>query len=84
MPSFRPFSFLSNLAERVMPSEPWPPTPTNGTEDGRDGSAQPPTAHTSSSPTETPSPIEPPAVLDAPEVPAPEPVDEPVTEARHG
>jgi acetyl-CoA carboxylase carboxyl transferase subunit beta len=33
MPSFRPLSFLSNLAERVMPSEPWPPQPTNGTGD---------------------------------------------------
>ena len=33
LPSFRPFSFLSNLAERVMPSEPWPP-PTNGTDGG--------------------------------------------------
>ncbi|HET9345152.1 MAG TPA: acetyl-CoA carboxylase, carboxyltransferase subunit beta [Candidatus Limnocylindrales bacterium] len=39
MPSFRPLSFLSNLAERVMPSEPWPPQPTNGSGDG----AKPPT-----------------------------------------
>jgi len=31
LPSFRPLSFLSNLAERVMPSEPEPPA-TNGTE----------------------------------------------------
>ena len=29
LPSFRPLSFLSNLAERVMPSEP-DPAPTNG------------------------------------------------------
>jgi acetyl-CoA carboxylase carboxyl transferase subunit beta len=29
LPSFRPLSFLSNLAERVMPSEP-EPAPTNG------------------------------------------------------
>jgi hypothetical protein len=38
LPSFRPLSFLSNLAERVMPSEPWPP-PTNGS-NGRDGAAK--------------------------------------------
>ena len=32
LPSFRPLSFLSNLAERVMASEPEPePAPTNGT-----------------------------------------------------
>jgi acetyl-CoA carboxylase carboxyl transferase subunit beta len=30
LPAFRPLSFLSNLAERVMPSEP-EPAPTNGT-----------------------------------------------------
>ena len=30
LPSFRPLSFLSNLAERVMPAEPWPPPATNG------------------------------------------------------
>ena len=32
LPSFRPLSFLSNLAERVMPgeAEPSPPSPTNG------------------------------------------------------
>ncbi|HET9456847.1 MAG TPA: acetyl-CoA carboxylase, carboxyltransferase subunit beta [Candidatus Limnocylindrales bacterium] len=32
LPSFRPLSFLSNLAERVMPgdTEPSPPSPTNG------------------------------------------------------
>ena len=31
LPSFRPLSFLTNLAERVMPSEPEPlPAPTNG------------------------------------------------------
>ena len=29
LPAFRPLSFLSNLAERVMPSEP-EPAPTNG------------------------------------------------------
>src|SRR5262245_18415950 len=32
LPSFRPLSFLSNLAERVMPAEPWPPPATNGTD----------------------------------------------------
>ena len=75
LPSFRPFSFLSNLAERVMPSEPWPPTPTNGTGDGRDGTAKPPT--TADAP--------PPAASagrgrarGAPTEPAPEPVEEPV------
>jgi hypothetical protein len=32
LPSFRPLSFLTTLAERVMPSEPEPPSPapTNG------------------------------------------------------
>jgi len=32
LPNFRPFSFLSNLAERVLPGEPEPPpaAPTNG------------------------------------------------------
>jgi acetyl-CoA carboxylase carboxyl transferase subunit beta len=30
LPNFRPFSFLSNLAERVLPSEPEPAAPTNG------------------------------------------------------
>jgi acetyl-CoA carboxylase carboxyl transferase subunit beta len=32
LPSFRPLSFLSNLAERVMPAEPWPPPSTNGSD----------------------------------------------------
>ncbi len=30
LPSFRPLSFLSNLAERVLPSEPEPAEPSNG------------------------------------------------------
>jgi acetyl-CoA carboxylase carboxyl transferase subunit beta len=30
LPNFRPFSFLSNLAERVLPTEPEPAAPTNG------------------------------------------------------
>ena len=34
LPSFRPLSFLSNLAERVMPGEPYPPESTNGSGDG--------------------------------------------------
>jgi acetyl-CoA carboxylase carboxyl transferase subunit beta len=40
LPSFRPLSFLSNLAERVMPAEPWPPSATNGT-DGAPKAAPP-------------------------------------------
>jgi acetyl-CoA carboxylase carboxyl transferase subunit beta len=30
LPNFRPFSFLTNLAERVLPGEPEPAAPTNG------------------------------------------------------
>jgi hypothetical protein len=30
LPAFRPLSFLTNLAERVLPSEPEPASPTNG------------------------------------------------------
>jgi acetyl-CoA carboxylase carboxyl transferase subunit beta len=80
LPSFRPFSFLSNLAERVMPSEPWPPTPTNGSDDGRDGTAKPPSANASSPSGAMPAPSELPSV---PEEPPPA-VDEPATEARRG
>jgi acetyl-CoA carboxylase carboxyl transferase subunit beta len=50
LPSFRPLSFLSNLAERVMPAEPWPPPPTNGN-DGPKPAAEPAPAP----PTEAPS-----------------------------
>ena len=34
LPNFRPFSFLSNLAERVLPTEPEPAAPTNGNGSG--------------------------------------------------
>jgi acetyl-CoA carboxylase carboxyl transferase subunit beta len=58
MPSFRPLSFLSNLAERVMPGE--PVAPTNGRGNGSDRVA-PPAA---------PAPAAPEPRRDAPE-PAP-------------
>jgi acetyl-CoA carboxylase carboxyl transferase subunit beta len=46
LPSFRPLSFLSNLAERVMPSE--PDAPTNGS--GSHDSAHEPAAASQASP----------------------------------
>ncbi len=42
MPNFRPFSFLTNLAERVLPGEPEAPVETNGNGTGP-GSAAPAT-----------------------------------------
>jgi len=41
LPSFRPLSFLSNLAERVMPAEPWPPPPSTNGNDGPKPAAEP-------------------------------------------
>ena len=68
-----------------MPSEPWPPTPTNGTEGGRDGTAKPATRDAAPTP-EAQAAIEPPSVAAEPaaEPPTPQPVEEPVTEARRG
>jgi acetyl-CoA carboxylase carboxyl transferase subunit beta len=40
LPSFRPLSFLSNLAERVLPSEPEAPS-SNGTAPGREAGGAP-------------------------------------------
>jgi acetyl-CoA carboxylase carboxyl transferase subunit beta len=54
LPSFRPLSFLSNLAERVMPAEPWPPPSTNGN-DGPKPAAEPEPAPAPAPPTEAPS-----------------------------
>jgi acetyl-CoA carboxylase carboxyl transferase subunit beta len=42
LPSFRPLSFLTNLAERVMQVEPEPPVPTNGNGTGAAVPTQPP------------------------------------------
>jgi hypothetical protein len=79
LPSFRPFSFLSNLAERVMPSEPWPPVSTNGSGDGRDGGPKAPAD--ASSTTAEPVPVSGP--VPATES-ATEPADPPATEAPRG
>jgi acetyl-CoA carboxylase carboxyl transferase subunit beta len=51
LPSFRPLSFLSNLAERVMQTEPEPAVPSNG-----NGSS--PTAASDSAPTAPPGPTD--------------------------
>jgi acetyl-CoA carboxylase carboxyl transferase subunit beta len=40
LPSFRPLSFLSNLAERVMQTEPEPTVPTNGNGTGPEAAAK--------------------------------------------
>jgi acetyl-CoA carboxylase carboxyl transferase subunit beta len=40
LPSFRPLSFLSNLAERVMQTEPEPTVPTNGNGTGPGAAAR--------------------------------------------
>jgi hypothetical protein len=40
LPSFRPLSFLSNLAERVMQTEPEPTVPTNGNGTGPEPAAR--------------------------------------------
>jgi len=77
LPSFRPLSFLSNLAERVMPSEPWPPPSTNG--DGRDGgnARGPLPAVAKPAAVPEPAPEVPPATPTGGEL-APEPAPEPV------
>jgi len=43
LPPFRPLSFLSNLAERVMQMEPEPSSPTNGNGTGAPPRTSPPT-----------------------------------------
>ena len=44
LPSFRPLSFLTNLAERVMQIEPEPTVPTNGNGTGEVSPTRPPLA----------------------------------------
>jgi hypothetical protein len=44
MPNFRPFSFLTNLAERVLPGEPEAPVETNGNGTGPETIAATPAA----------------------------------------
>jgi hypothetical protein len=56
LPSFRPLSFLSNLAERVMPAEPWPPPPTNGTDGDPKAAPAPARAPASAARPESPRP----------------------------
>jgi acetyl-CoA carboxylase carboxyl transferase subunit beta len=89
LPSFRPLSFLTTLAERVMPSDPEPPTPapTNGPRaSGRAiapveapvHSPAPSRAAVDTPPatepsTSPPEPAEPAAVSAAPEAPTPAP-----------
>jgi acetyl-CoA carboxylase carboxyl transferase subunit beta len=59
LPSFRPLSFLSNLAERVMPSEPEAVEATNGTEGDSRPATRAPVAATSD-PAGSAAPSEPP------------------------
>jgi acetyl-CoA carboxylase carboxyl transferase subunit beta len=84
LPSFRPLSFLSNLAERVMTGEP-ASTPTNGS-DGRDGAPKAPIPAAPPEPAPVavapepatapdPEPVAAAAVSAAPEPPAADPVD---------
>jgi hypothetical protein len=47
LPSFRPLSFLSNLAERVMQTEPEPTVPTDGNGTGPDVETRPPAGRAS-------------------------------------
>src|SRR5262245_37349476 len=85
LPSFRPLSFLSNLAERVMPAEPWPP-PTNGT----DGSGKPadkapvPPAEATSAAIAGPAPDAKPFPEPAPRATAATPDAAPVADAADG
>jgi acetyl-CoA carboxylase carboxyl transferase subunit beta len=84
LPSFRPLSFLSNLAERVMPSEPWPPPPTNGTGDGRDGAQKAVAAARAAAPDRSAAPAASPAEPDPAPVESPaEPPHAPPTVEGH-
>jgi acetyl-CoA carboxylase carboxyl transferase subunit beta len=81
LPNFRPFSFLSNLAERVLPTEPEPAAPTNGNGSGPSlpPLAQPPAS--SASPRNeaagtTASAADAPPVADEPAAPEPAPATE--------
>jgi acetyl-CoA carboxylase carboxyl transferase subunit beta len=72
LPNFRPFSFLTNLAERVLPTEPEPATPTNG--NGSGSAALPPV-----------TPAGPKAVTPAADPPpTPTPAPSPVAETSPG
>ena len=96
LPSFKPLSFLSNLAERVMQTDAEPTVPTNGNGTGPavPPPAQPPVetpaAVEPSEPRETSEPAaasEPPVVVEAPaaaETPADSPVETPTEEAPRG
>ncbi|HEY8801232.1 MAG TPA: acetyl-CoA carboxylase carboxyltransferase subunit beta, partial [Candidatus Limnocylindrales bacterium] len=60
LPSFRPLSFLTNLAERVMQIEPEPTVPTNGNGTGAARPTQPPLARAVNKPeAETIAAVEP-------------------------
>jgi acetyl-CoA carboxylase carboxyl transferase subunit beta len=82
LPSFRPLSFLSNLAERVMPSEPWPPPPTNGS-DGRDPASKGPAEGAPAPARAAPEPA-PPAMPEEPPQPAEPAAEDAPTEAPRG
>jgi acetyl-CoA carboxylase carboxyl transferase subunit beta len=56
LPSFRPLSFLSNLAERVMPSEPHPATNGSNGSDGSDAGETEPAAAAATAPAPPPTP----------------------------
>jgi len=58
LPNFRPFSFLTNLAERVLPPETEPAAPPNGNGDGTDASGRPAPTTTGSRESAAPPPAE--------------------------
>jgi hypothetical protein len=72
LPSFRPLTFLSNLAERVMQTDPEPAVPTGG-----NGTRRAPTPDV---PVRADAPSAPEAEADAEGIPAPEPPDLPSAE----
>jgi acetyl-CoA carboxylase carboxyl transferase subunit beta len=77
LPSFRPLSFLSNLAERVMPAEPWPPPATNG----NDGATPKPASGAATPPPSSAALAGPVLVDHATNQPSPEPKGEPAPDA---
>ena len=96
LPSFKPLSFLSNLAERVMQTDAEPTVPTNGNGTGpavpppAPPLVETPAAVEPSKPRETSESAaasEPPVVVEAPaaaETPADSPVETPTEEAPRG
>jgi acetyl-CoA carboxylase carboxyl transferase subunit beta len=81
LPSFRPLSFLSNLAERVMQPEPEPAGPTNGNGSGT-ATTRPAESEAAHPPKQTPSPSRRPARADTRHRPTPVASAEPSTSAQ--